>query len=254
MRLIYFLNISLCLFFNAAVSGAAELEQTGRRRSLWLDIWRNQDAKQDNPLKQLQTYLDNSGKFTLAKAEALINQQTKEEKDIVNYSGTGSTISPLRWLVINGFKLNQILTQEDRVNIAQLLIAHGANEESLQEAFLDCEAEAASHLIEANTSIKKLLHSVKTEKEIEIDEVKLDKLRRFKRGLWKATDSIKSSWFEGLGGNFYMHIPYGMLYNSLSPHLREIFDQIKLSSFEIQKLLDEGLTLAEIKEMRDREL
>ncbi len=265
MRLIYFLNISLCLFFNAAVSGAAELEQTGWRRSLWLDIWRNQDAKQDNPLKQLQTYLDNSGKFTLAKAEALINQQTKEEKDIVNYSGTGSTISPLRWLVINGFKLNQILTQENRVNIAQLLITHGTNEESLQEAFFDCEAEVAPHHVEANTSIKKLLYSVKTEKEIEIDEVKLDKLRKFKRGLWSARKARKNRMAIQEGGivlrqNYYPPRHFLTLANiENGPSLRftsqakEIYDQIKLNHFEIKKLLGEGLTLTEIKEMTDRE-
>lgn len=252
MRLIYFLNISLCLFFNIAVSGDAELEKTGWEWSFWLSSWRNQDSKQDNPLKQLKTYLDNSGKFTLTKAEALINQQIKEGKNIVNSPGAGSTISPIQWLVINGFKLNQILTQEDRVNIAQLLIVHGVSEESLQEAFLDCEAEAAPHHIEANTSIKKFFHSVKAEKEIEIDEVKLDKLRRFKRGLWSARKAIggskrRSSRLRGL------MLKEEVNRHHLTPQAREVYEQIKLNDFEIKKLLGEGLTLTEIKEMADRE-
>ncbi|MGB8367134.1 MAG: hypothetical protein WCD44_02135 [Candidatus Babeliales bacterium] len=122
-----------------------------------------------------------SGKFTLAKAEELIDQEAKKGNDIVNFPDPGSECSPLQWLVIKGYQLNQIFIQEDQANIGQLLITHGASQKSIRKALLDCEAEAAPHRIEVNTSIRKLLHSVKTEKEVEVDEVKLERLKRFKK-------------------------------------------------------------------------
>ncbi len=194
MRSIYFLNISLCLLFNVAVFCSAELEKTDYARCLGRSNhkgrfdWDKEDAKQDNPLKQLKTYLNDKGNFTLAKAKELIGQKAKEGEDIVNSPGTSASRSnnnPLKWLCFEGVILKHFITKENRLKMAQFFLGNGANNASIKEALLDCESEPAPHRIEANLGIKEFLCSVKTEKGIEINEREIEEMRKFKIAKWK---------------------------------------------------------------------
>lgn len=160
MRYINFLGVSFYLLLNIFTLYSSEME--------------DMIEDETNPLKQLKTYFDGSGSFTFDKAEELIEQTTKEGKDIVNSQGTSperSRNNPLKWLCINGCNLKP-LTKENRLEIAKFFAKNGANNESIEEASLFCLTDPNPYVSRANSTIKEFLDSVRNQRGIIIDEEK----------------------------------------------------------------------------------
>ena len=168
MRYINFLGVSFYLLLNIFTLYSSEME--------------DMIEDETNPLKQLKTYFDGSGSFTFDKAEELIEQTTKEGKDIVNSQGTSperSRNNPLKWLCINGCNLEP-LTKENRLEIAKFFVKNGANSKSIKEASLFCLTDINPRLSEANSNIKKLLDSIRNQRRIIIKnkKIKFEKLKK----------------------------------------------------------------------------
>jgi len=205
MRYINFLGISFCLLLNIFTLYSSEMENTIEdeknplRQQLCCeddpieddpiivmldgDYWSPDDARQDNPLKKMETYFDGSGNFTLDKAKELIEQKIKEEDDIVNSQGTSQERTwnkPLEWLCVNACCLEP-LTKENRLEIAKFFVENGANNESIEEASLSCLTDPNLYISRANSSIKEFLDSVKNQRRISIDKEEVQRMKKYEK-------------------------------------------------------------------------
>ncbi len=187
MRYINFLGTSFCLLLNVFTLYSSEMEsiifdkENLLRQKLFID------TKQDNPLKKLETYLDNSGSLTLDKAKKVIKQKIKEGEDIVNSQGTSperSRNNPLEWLCINGSSLEP-LTKENRLEIAKFFVENGANDESIKEASLSCWTDSNPYVSEANSTIKEFLDSIRDQRKIIIKNEEIECKMEYKKKISK---------------------------------------------------------------------
>jgi len=146
---INFLRILLCLLLHVSILYPSEVEDAAKNRQ--------------NPLMNVETYLDNSRNFTLDNAKKVI----QERKDTINFQAKGSC-RPLEWLCMNGYSLAP-LNEENRLQIATFFLENGASNESIEEAWVFCLLSNDRPLQCANSKIKEFLRHAKKERDITIE-------------------------------------------------------------------------------------